>query len=73
MHSSGTLISSLLALTKTSEEDCPKITDGILIISKQLKSVLQTANDMNCCWVEKSSESRHRTVLNKTKSFAGFF
>ena len=42
MHSSGIKISSLLVLKKICEEHRMRITDhdGIIIISKQLKSVL---------------------------------
>ena len=61
---------------KICEEDHPQTTHGILIISKQLKSVLEWERYellLNCCWVEMSSESQHRAVLNKTKSLVEFF
>ena len=41
--------------------------------SRDQRTLLGTPICMNCCCVEKSSESRYHTVLNKKKSWVEFF
>ena len=73
MHSSGVLMSSLLVFDK---KYAKRITRKQLTgFSLYLNSSSQSykGNELNCCWVEMSSKSRHRSVLSKTKSSVEFF